>query len=411
MAKTNGHAVRKLKSWIDSFVESTENLDSPGIFRRWAAITALAAVLEQKVWLMTSSPIFPNLYVILTGHPGTGKTRSIRRAREYLHELPEFLFAPKSFTFPSLIDTLVKSKRMLIRLPDPPMEYNTALICADELGTFMHKFDEEMSKGISALYDPDPYTHTRRGKDIDIKLKSPQLNILSGVTPTDLVKTLPESAWGQGFTSRVIFIFSDERIVGDDFAPMSASKALPDLIHDLKLINTLVGEFKVTEDYRNLVNAWRQAGETMKDYPAPSHPRLIHYNARRKVNLYKLSMISVIDRSDVLLLTREDFNRAMGWLVEAEALMPEIFKAGAINADAAAMDEIYHFTMTMDTLGTGVSEHKIVGFARDKVPAHSVMRVLEIMNRSGMIKAVSVNKMGITFWKAVTKVQGFQSEA
>ena len=35
------------------------------------------------------------------------------------------------------------------------------------------------------------------------------------------------------------------------------------------------------------------------------------------MHLYKLSMVSAADRGDVLLLTKEDFNRAMGWLLEA----------------------------------------------------------------------------------------------
>ena len=49
----------------------------------------------------------------------------------------------------------------------------------------------------------------------------------------------------------------------------------------------------------------------------------------------------------------------MGWLLEAEASMAEIFKAGATNADAAAM-EILHFVKIHDG-EYGVSEQKITG--------------------------------------------------
>lgn len=354
-------------------------------FRRWAGISALAAAVEQKVWLTTSSALYPNLYVFLIGHPGTGKTRTIRAARQYLYGLPDPHIAPPSLTFASLVDALLESKRTLI-LKEGPLEYNSMVIAADELGTFIHKYDKEMVDGLSAFYDPDPYGQNRRGRDIKIKIKSPQLNILCGSTPSNLMELMPEGAWGQGFTSRIIMVFSDERPIGDDFASVTRDLS-KDLIHDLGIINTLAGEFKVTEDYRNLVNLWRQAGEL----PAPAHPKLIHYNTRRRVHLYKLSMVAAIDRSDTLLLTRDDFNRAMNWLVGAESFMSDIFRAGAKGGDAAAMDEISHF-VALEDRGKGVSEHRVVDFARERVPAHSVLRVIEIMERSGLIHAAFLHK-------------------
>ena len=340
-------------------------------------------MLEQKVWITTSAPLYPNLYVLLIGHPGTGKTRTIRAASLYLNEIEEFHKAPNSLTFASLVDAMVRSKRTIIRLPDEPLEYNSMLIAADELGTFMHKYDKEMADGISAFYDPMPYGHERRGGDIKIKLKSPQLNVLCGSTPSNLIEVLPEGAWGQGLMSRVILIFSDERIVGDDFANITKSLN-KDLIHDIKIINSLVGEFGVSPEYRDAVAAWRQLGEP----PIPTHPKLIHYNSRRRVQLYKLSMISAVDRSNVLHLTKDDFNRAMRWLLEAEMEMPEVFKAGATNADSKAMDEIMDFVKANGEC----SEAKVVKFARDRVPAHSVLRVIDIMERAGMITAIRIDR-------------------
>lgn len=290
---------------------------------------------------------------------------------------------------------------MLVRIPDPPLEYNSMLIAADELGTFIHKYDKEMVDGLSAFYDPDPYGHNRRGKDIKIKIKSPQLNILCGTTPSNLLELMPEGAWGQGFTSRIIMVFSDERPIGDDFAAITRELS-SDLVYDLKVINGLCGEFKVTEDYRNLINLWRAQGEA----PAPNHPKLQHYNTRRRVHLYKLSMLAAIDRSNTLLLTRDDFNTAISWLHEAEAQMPEIFKAGKTGADAQAIDEIYHYCLVAD-IGRGVPEAKLIRFASERVPLHSVGRVLQVMEASNQIKSVSIDqKTGQRTWQAITKSAG-----
>lgn len=373
-------AGRRLESWIESFVDNTKGLDAPEIFRRWAAITTIAAVVEQKVFLMTTSVIHPNIYCFLVGHPGVGKTRTVRKARQYYLETDDPHVAPVSMTGSAMVDTLASSKRTIIRLPEGPLEYNSMYITADELRAFMHKYDEEAIGIMSAFYDPDEYGQRRRGNDLKIKIKSPQLNILCGTQPSSLLTFLPDSAWEQGFTSRVIMIFSDERIIGDDFADHDSTLS-PNLIHDLRGMGNLMGKFEVTEEYRRAITLWRQQGEP----PLPTHPKLIHYGTRRRVHLYKLSMISALDRSNTLLLTRDDFNRALGWMVEAELAMPDIFKAGAGNADAKAMDEIYHFVLMQCSGGRVCPERRIISFAKERIPLHSVTRAVDLMIASGQL--------------------------
>lgn len=395
--KTNGHTGRKCASWINSFIESTEVLEAPRVFRQWAAISTIAAAIEQKVYVASGgSQLFPNVYCFLVAHPGVGKTRVIMAAKRYYMETPDPLAAPTSMSASSMIDAVTKAKRTIVRMPEGPLEYNTLYITADEMRAFMHQYDEEAIGVMSAFYDPTtPYGQTRRGNDLSIKIKRPQLNVICGTQPATLMKFLPESAWEQGFTSRVVMVFSDERSIGDDFADKDTSLN-PDLVNDLCSISTLVGEFQVTEAYRNAVNNWRALGEP----PVPTHPKLIHYATRRRVHLYKLSMVSAIDRSDVLILTADDFNRAMTWLTAAEATMPDIFKAGAGNADAKAMDEIYHYVLTMSARGP-VPERKIINFAKERVPLHSIDRVVKTMESAGMIEATHLDKRtGQKLWKA-----------
>lgn len=374
---------RKSGSWIDRFVETTDNLGAPRVFREWSAICTVAATLEQKVWLRTSSDLYANMYVFLVAHPGVGKTRTVRKARSYYAELPEPHLAPTSMTGSAMVDALVRSKRTYVQHPEPPKEYNSMYITADELGAFMHKYDNEAVGILSAFYDNDAYGQERRGNDIRIKIKSPQINLLCGTTPSNLISFMPDIVWEQGFTSRIMMIFSDERVVMDDFANEQVGLD-KDLLHDLKTINGLHGKFGVTEDYRNAVNEWRALGEP----PVPNHPKLIHYATRRRVHLYKLSMVSAVDRSNTLLLTKSDFQRAYNWLCRAESLMPDVFKAGAGNADSNAIDEIFHFVLTSGHREWGMAEQKIVNFARERIPLHSIMRIVDIMEQTGKITFV-----------------------
>lgn len=402
-AQTNGSGKRKCASWVDAFVDHAANLESAPIFRKWAAIATIGAALEQKVWLQTSAPLYPNLYVFLVGHPGVGKTRTVMACAKFYRELPDFHLSPTSMSMASMVDALVDAKRTIIRLPEGPLEYNSMYIVADELSAFMHKFDDEIIGGLTTFYDVTvPYAQRRRGNDIKILIKHPQLSILSGTTPSNLLKFMPENAWDQGFTSRVIMVFSDERIISEDFFANSAKAIPPDMVHDLGLINSLSGQFQATEDYKSAINNWRKVGQG----PVPDHPKLTHYNTRRLAHLLKLSMIAAVDVGNQLLLTKEIFNRAMGWLLEAEEVMPEIFKAGANGADSKAMDEIYHYVLASDLKRLGVPEHKIVNFARERLPAHSVMRALEVMERSGLLRSIAIDtKSGAKLWQAVVATQ------
>lgn len=343
--------------------------------------------------MQTSSELYPNLYMMIVGHPGVGKTRTLRVCRRLAMTLNDFHLAPISMTFAALVDKLDRSKRVWVVPGEGNIEFNSLYILAEEMGAFIHKYDNEMIKGLTHFYDPDPYEHERRGEQLRITIPSPQVSLICGVTPQDLMNFMPEIAWGQGLTSRMILIFSDERIVGDDFAPKTESK-LEDLEHDLKIINNLYGSFNVTTEYADCIRNWRALGEP----PVPDHPKLTHYITRRRVHLYKLSMVASIDRGNTLSLTRDDFNTALNWLVEAETFMPEIFKAGTTNVDGQAMDEIQHYVTAADT-GHGVSEQRIVHFARERVPIHSILRVIEIMERSGQLHLVGTERgTGIKYY-------------
>lgn len=384
-----------MTSWIGGFVEFTENIEAAPLFRKWAAISAIASALEQRVWLNTSSPLFPNLYIFLVGHAGIGKSRTISAASRFLRELPEHHIGPNSVTMASLVDCLTEAKKTVINLPDPPHEYHSLTIVADELSAFMAIYDPELIGGLTTFYDCVPYAQHRRGKDIRIRIDSPQLNILSGSTPSNLLKFIPEIAWDQGFMSRVIMIYSAERPIIDIFNTHNPDMP-KEMVHDLKCISALFGEFKWSDAYSAEIHKWRLAGQT----PVPQHPKLVHYCSRRLGHVLKLSMVSAVDRGDLLRLEISDFTRALGWLSEAESLMPEIFRTGQGSIDSKAMDEIYNFIGEGKTKG----ETQVVGFARRLVPAYAVKSVLEVMERSGMIAASQADfKTGLRSFQALTR--------
>lgn len=347
-------------------------------------------MLEQRVFVQTSSSLFPNLYVFLVGPPGIGKSSTIRAAGKFLRKLPEFRIAPTSTTGASLVDALAAATKRITIHPNPQIEYNSMMLMPDELGALLNDYDNSLVANLTTFYDVTvPYSQTRRGASINISIPNPQLSILAGDTTSHLHDLLPAGAWDQGFMSRTILVYSDDRPMVDDiFAPVEKTES-EDLQHDLEAIYALGGQFQVDQEFRDKLNAWRKAGFP----PAPTHPKLRHYNARRLAHLLKLSMVSSADRSDTLKITIEDYNRALAWLISAESQMPLIFDA-RVNVDSRAMDEIAHFIQSKGE----VVEMKVTRFAAERLPIYAVTKMLDLMINTGMIKA-RIDRAGVRYFK------------
>src|SRR5882672_725201 len=375
---TNGSGLRRLNSWIEAFVEYTADLESPEIFRRWTAIATIGATLEQKVWAHTTDKIYPNMYTFIVGHPGVGKSRTISAARRLCEAIEGYPIGPQSVSKASLVDALKKSRRSVTNVAlGISEEYNSMILFSDDWQVTMSEWNKELIAGLTTFYDViASYSEMKRTKEIDIKIKAPQLNILAGSTPSQLMTTMPEGSWEQGFTSRAMFIFSDDRHINET-AFGRKEKNPEDLIHDLHVISSLWGQLGNAENFIAQVDNWRRAGMP----PVPNHPRLLHYNSRRFVHLLKLCIIVCVDRGQKLIITEEDYKRALSWLIEAEMHMPNLFQAGAGNADANAMQEIAHYVKALGQ----VEEGDLIKFATNKIPAQSLQRILDLMVGSRQI--------------------------
>lgn len=383
--------------WIEKFADYTKGLSSPPLFSKWAAICAIAGALERKVWVRTKgSPLYPNLYCILVSPPGIGKTEVIWRTRSFWDSLEDHHTANSSVTKASLIDDLAEAPRRIIRPNDNPPYYsfNSLLVASNELGVLISAYESEFMHALTDLYDGKPYSESRRTKNLKIKINHPNINIIAGCTPGYLRETLPPGAWDQGFLSRVLLIYSGEQELTSLFIEEEEDNALRTELEDhLKEIGEYFGQAKFTQEAKEFIDHWYLNGQA----PRPDHPRLIHYNTRRPAHLLKLSIISLAASSPTrLLIERHHIERALDWLVEAEFEMTEIFKSMSAGGDSQLIEDTYHhlFTLYIKEGKKPISQARMVYFLQERTPAHNIVRILEIMEKSKMIERKLVPKLG-----------------
>jgi len=291
----------------------------------------------------------------------------------------------------SLIDALDNS-RVSVSLglrKEDYLNYNSMIVMPDELSALMHEYDRALVATLTTFYDCLPYSQTRRVADVKIKMARPQISILAGTTTSHLLKTLPEGAWDQGLMSRTFLIYSSDRVFQEDVFT-STSTFSEELAHDVQNIITLQGQCTVSDSYRDLYNSWRKADCP----PKPSHPRLVHYCTRRPAHLLKLSIISSADRGDNLLLDKIDFDKALGWLLEAESHMSGTFVSSSSN-DSRAIDEALHFVIKLGT----VSEGQLVRFLSERVSINSIDKTMDILRNGRFIISAGVDRYGTQLYK------------
>lgn len=394
---------RKLENWIDSFSSLFGSSGAPELFRKWAGLATVAGVMERRFFVdVGRGPLYPNMYIVLVAPPGIGKTVLTSEVWKLWYELSTgnadgMHVAPPSMTAASVIDSLRDADRKFYSPSTPlePLRYNSLAICSNELGTLLPAYDPEMMNRLTDIYDGHPYAERRRTKDLNFKIERPQINFLAATTPVHLSNSMPEGAWDQGFLSRTMMIFSAERNILPLFNKRDDATVLrKELQNDLRHIFSLAGEIKFSEPAAAAISAWHDAGGP----PAPDHPRLSNYTTRRTAHLLKLCMISSLAVRDTLIIELDDFNVALNWLLEAEMLMPDIFKAMVVNADSKAMDECWHFAYNIWMKEQQpVAEHRIVAFLAERVPVQNVMRMLDVLVQQAIFTKTLVSGVGSAY--------------
>lgn len=384
-----------MPNWIEDFISHTANLPSPAIFRKWAAIGAVGAAAERRVWtsLRGMPPLYCNTYILLVAHPGIGKSVAINSSSHFARGAG-LRIAAATMTKAAMVDTLKDSLRRVQIGPNNYIEYHSLYIPSPEFGNLVPVYDPPAMNFLNDLFDcRDDFIERTRGKG-EIKIKNPQISILAGTQPDYLQTMLPEAAWGLGFTARMILVYSDDKAASTCslFAFKKPSKEEhEDLADRLKKIASLHGEFRWHPEAAKALDTWHLAGGP----PVPIAPRLAHYVTRRTIHIVKLMQIASLARSNDLILEADDFHTALSWLTEAESAMPEIFRSMSAGGDTAIQTDVAQWVQEQEQKsGRSVPKHRIVNVLRARFKSGDVLRTLEVMEASQVIRQAGIDKQG-----------------
>lgn len=378
--------------FVDSFLSATEDIRSPYSFRLWTAIATIAATLERRVWTETDvRPLYPNLYTILTGTPASGKTIMVSISKELLVDLtgPNRLhLGPDNPTKASFLDALENSAKPSINGMGIPIYSAMTVLCL-ELGVLIAKYEKEFVADLTTLYDNPPNYSAPRRVSKSVNLEAPTVNILAAATPDAIGDIMPESAWGQGFTSRLIFVYGSEPDIYRDMFRKPKERSFNDLKENLKTYyNMLHGPFDWEPDAQDTIRHWFNIEKLA---PVPTYSRLVNYRGRRNEHAMKLAMISAVSAGNGLTVTKADFLRGRQWLLDAEKTMPDVFRAMAQKSDAQLLQDCHHWAYSRYSRVTRekrlpLKERELWEWFEDKTTHEKIQGLLNTLERTGRFR-------------------------
>lgn len=304
-------------NWLNYYGDYTKESESPDSFHLWTGLSILASAVRRNVWLNQGTYIlYPNLYVILVGPPGrVRKSTSIRLGRRLLLGVEGINFSADSITREELIRQLAKISTT--------SKQAALTIHSTEFSSLIEPSGIKMIQFLTDIHDGDfKWRYATKGQGRD-SITNPVLNILAATTPTWIADGLPTNVLGHGFTSRIIFIYADDRRYLRPFPKEPDPELIKNLIADLDHISRLEGPFEWGPGARE---AYSEIYDEI-DQSKPDDYRIEGFHNRKDIHVLKVAMLLSISESDELVLTTDYLQTAYDALSMIEESMGKTFSA------------------------------------------------------------------------------------
>ena len=339
---------RHLPDWIDGFMLLTENSEPPLLFRKWTAISTIAAALQRKVRIDwgTSLVFYPNMYIVLVGPSATGKGTVMNFALDIIKNVRGIVLSAQATSLQALIRRMRDTNLTDVDLETGEQQFHSSMtIFSTEFTVFLGYHNRELIAALCEWFD----CHSR-WKYETISRKTEEvigvwINILAGTTPDSIKSSIPIEAVGGGLTSRIIFIYEEkrEKLVVMPTQTQKETELQKMLIEDLERISMMSGQFHCTEGFARTWSDWcYKAAENPPFYDR----KFDGYCGRRRGHLMKMCMIlSASHGRNDLVLTADDLVRADEFLREAEVKMALTFRGiGKSDLAGSIQDAITYIT-------------------------------------------------------------------
>ena len=287
------------KQFFHDYFNYIGETEAPYIYHRWCILSAVAALLGRNVHFpFGHGKIYPNMYVMLEGNPGTRKGTAMRPARNLLTHIGFTKLAPDRLSAERFIAEMqhLNQPEEIDGISFESLNINRPseiYVVAGEFQDFIGVANINFIGLLTNLWDNLPeYRHPKLRSE-SVYVSQPTVNIVAAVNQQSLAISMPAEAIGQGGTSRWIFVHGDP--TGKQYTRPKAGPAgkLPE--HLERIRDGLHGEITITPAGDHILD------RVYKEYVHLDDYRFTYYNSRRFDHIMKLSIVlAALDHTTIL---------------------------------------------------------------------------------------------------------------
>lgn len=395
--------------WHEAFFRCIDpHTDAPRSFITWGAISLIGAALKNNVFFEIGTyTLYPNQFVVLVAPPGIGKGTVMTFVEQIVNEnkgSPAVNILPDRVTAERIIELIADGWPTPLGLQGQqlvvgPNDHN-CLLFSTELRVLLGS-SQWMLEFLEEAWSKTTFKYQTKNKG-NVTIDTMCCSLLAASVPDFLKNANKEIALviSGGFTSRCLFIYAEEQSKDlpwpEPLKKNVASKALyDDLVHDLKEISTLRGDFKVSAGARILFEDFlkkNRAASSRDDSEA-----VANFRARVKAHVLKLAMVLSASRSNNMVISDIDMQNSISEIQKVTKTLELLFRGAGDSLDASAAARVEN---VVDKYGM-VSKKELLRILRRHVTSETLDRVLYVLTHVEVLITQEQNK--ITYYKRKVK--------
>jgi len=321
-------------TWLQSFLESTKELESPQRYFYWSILSSISAAISKRVWISRGGVynLYPNIYVFLISKKsGLRKGVPINVAKKLANDLGKIRVIDGQNSVQGVIKELSRVKTVgngwIIKNAE-------GFLITGEFASFLIQDGFGFSlTTLTDLYDAQYHEqgYTKRlVSEEEIELKSPCITGLFASNETHFFDSVPRNAISGGFLARTFCIYEEKRnkinsLTGER-DPIPERIDYPRMVDRLLYLSKLGGQIVVEKKALIAFDDWYYTfcAEEHEDYTGTSE--------RLGDNIWKAAMLISLANSNDMIIYESDMLEAIEKSIQTFSDLKRLLLGGSGEA-------------------------------------------------------------------------------
>lgn len=245
------------------------------MFHVWCGYVCIASAVSRRVWMrLDDSEIYPNIYALLVGGAGNGKTWALRKAKKILVELDlpysasvetpqgmwRYMTGDDSNEKKPLPPYGGEAHKLLLQWPNGLTKaVHPMTIVASEFINFISLDDSVWINALNDIYDEDLYHYRTKNMGSDY-IEGPCINMIGGLTTQVASALQKQNILNTGLARRTLLQYGERQWNNPHDDPIITPEQLEArsrVVDHLRKVKSIpCGEMKMTDAAKRWWKEW-----------------------------------------------------------------------------------------------------------------------------------------------------------